>query len=62
MGSCPDYYATVRAARYYGIPPWDLIEQHPVWVEVALLCEGAELGAQSTRQQHADTLRRFGVR
>jgi len=44
MGELPDWYPAIRAARYMGVPPWEL---HPsvdnaLWGEVALAAEWAE--------------------
>ena len=48
MGSCPDWYVLVRAARYLGVPPWILMDQSKIWLEWALAAETAELGAQAS--------------
>ncbi len=42
----PEYYGLIRAARYLGVPPWELAEQPIFWQDAALLVEGAELEAQ----------------
>ncbi|MDE2100092.1 MAG: hypothetical protein KGL39_22750 [Patescibacteria group bacterium] len=42
----PDYYPVIRAARYLGVPPWDLLKQPRAWVDWALTCEAAESEAQ----------------
>ena len=44
----PDWYPLIRAARYLGVPPWELLRQQPKWYFQALQAEKAELaGGQS---------------
>lgn len=31
MGECPDWYELIQAARYLGVPPWDLAMQPVCW-------------------------------
>ena len=45
LGSCPDWYPLIRAARYLGVPPWDLASQPDVWRGWALAAEAAEAEA-----------------
>jgi hypothetical protein len=49
MGSCPDWYLLLRAARYLGVAPWDLSERPQAWMEWALESENAELSAENER-------------
>ena len=49
MGSVPDFYPLIRAARYLGVAVWELAKQPIYWQEVALISEAAELGAQSVK-------------
>lgn len=42
FGAVPDWYTTLRAARYLRVPPWDLAAQHPIWTTWALEAESAE--------------------
>lgn len=49
MGSIPDWYIAIRAARYLGVPPWELIEQPTYWMEWALFAESAENEAEGIR-------------
>ena len=47
----PAWYPLIRAARYLGVAPWDLQEQHPSWFYQALVAERAEIaGAQHAAQ------------
>jgi hypothetical protein len=43
----------VKAAHYYGIAPWELLERPQVWVEWAICAENAENRAvnELTREQ-----------
>ena len=45
MGACPDWYPLIRAARYLGVAPWELLNQPRVWTEWALTAEAAENAA-----------------
>lgn len=42
MGDAPDWYWLVRAARYLGVAPWELLERPPIWIELALAAFAAE--------------------
>lgn len=46
MGALPDWYPLMRAARYLGVPPWELLHQPSVWVSWALLAERVESEVQ----------------
>jgi hypothetical protein len=37
----------LRAARYLGVAPWQLIDQQPAWFRLALECEQAEIHAEN---------------
>ena len=47
----PDWYPLMRAARYLGVPPWELLQQAGIWQTWALTAEGAESEAQDLIQQ-----------
>lgn len=47
MGSLPQWYMQIRAARYLGVAPWDLVLRPLVWTEWALAAEDAENKAQA---------------
>jgi uncharacterized protein Usg len=53
-GACPEWYPLIRAARYLGVPPWELAEQSYVWQEWALAAESAEIEAQQDTTNHVD--------
>jgi len=46
-GEIPDWLAVVKAAHYYGVPPWVLVAEDPGWVRAALEVESAEAWAQA---------------
>lgn len=46
MGTCPDYYVLIQAAKYLECKPWELMEQSVVWRDWALKCMTAESNAQ----------------
>lgn len=47
MGALPEWYTTIRAARYLGVEPWKLLEQPEIWVSWALMAQGAEAQAKA---------------
>jgi len=47
-------YRLVRAARYLGVPPWELMDRPAVWVEMALEFEQAEAWAEAERLRQAN--------
>lgn len=53
MGYCPDWYVTMRAARYIGCNPWELIDQPRCWTEWALAAETAETEAKQRAEKRA---------
>jgi hypothetical protein len=38
----PPEYVRARAARYWGVPPWDPMLDCPYYVNLALACEHVE--------------------
>jgi hypothetical protein len=42
VGQCPEWYKLIRAARYLGVPPWELAGQPVWWMELAIIAEEAE--------------------
>lgn len=46
MGECPEWYALIQAAKYLGVPPWELMEQSVWWQDKALIAMTAENEAQ----------------
>ena len=51
MGEVPPWYMVIRAARYLGVAPWDLMEQPQVWQAMALEAESAELQQQNQQRK-----------
>jgi hypothetical protein len=47
MGESPEWYSLLKAARYLGVPPWELLRQPRVWYEMALAADAAEMAARS---------------
>jgi len=52
MGSVPEYYPLVTAARYYGVAPWDLATQCVWWEDIAHICRSAEVQSQAEKSTH----------
>lgn len=52
MGAAPDWYPVLKAARYLGIHPDDLLSRSPVWYYRALAAQWAENRAQEDRAKH----------
>jgi len=52
VGSVPDWYMLIRAARYLNVAPWDLMEQPSIWMYWALQAESAEDEAQGIKAKH----------
>lgn len=50
----PAWYSLIRAARYLGVPPWELLKQPIYWMEWALQSENAEDAAEAHHQQRAE--------
>jgi hypothetical protein len=46
MGECPDWYATMQAAKYLGVPPWELLDQPVWWRDKAIIAMSAEQNAR----------------
>ena len=42
MGEPPAWYSLIQAARYLGVPPWDLATKPIWWMNVALSAQSAE--------------------
>ena len=49
MGSVPAWYTILRAAKYLGVPPWDLLDQPAIWLNWALAAENSENLAEKNR-------------
>lgn len=42
MGEVPDWFILLKAARYLGVPPWDLAQKPYWWINIAIAAESAE--------------------
>ena len=38
----PEWYPLIVAARYYGVPPWELMQQSIWWIDKAFIAMTAE--------------------
>ncbi len=53
MGACPEWYELIRAGRYLGVAPWELLERPRAWIDMALAAESAEIKAmQGPKKRH----------
>ncbi len=52
MGSCPDWYADIQAAKYLGIPVPDIVKIPVWWRDKALDAMNVEAEAQQIKSQH----------
>jgi hypothetical protein len=48
LGDYPDWYLIIQAAKYLGVPPWELMKQSVFWRNAALKCMQAEYSARKT--------------
>lgn len=40
----------MRAGKYLGVSPWELMRQPSIWVQWALTAEAAEIGARNVKK------------
>jgi predicted chitinase len=52
MGTVPDWYPLMQAAKYLNVAPWALLEASAWWKDKALIAMSAEADAQEIRAQH----------
>jgi hypothetical protein len=57
MGEQPEWYPLVRAAKYLGVPPWELARQPLYWTEVALAAMDAERRARAHAEKRKHSAR-----
>jgi hypothetical protein len=50
FGSAPEWYMVLRAAKYLGVAPWELLEHSSYWMHIALAAEWAEGKAKEDGQ------------
>jgi hypothetical protein len=53
MGSAPAWYHVVTAARYFGVAPWELMQQPREWLDIALEASSAEAAAKAAAAERA---------
>lgn len=49
----PEYYPLIRAAKYLGVAPWELMERSDAWQHIAYIAEQAEAEAQEIVNKRA---------
>ncbi len=52
VGRVPEWYMLVRAAKYLGVAPWEMLDRPTYWMEWALMGEAAENEAEKIRSEH----------
>ncbi|MEO1959473.1 MAG: hypothetical protein ABGW82_00600, partial [Paracoccus sp. (in: a-proteobacteria)] len=52
MGEAPTWYRVVKAAKYLGVPPWELAQQPMAWVRMAEESQSAEAHAEAVRRKN----------
>jgi hypothetical protein len=52
-GYIPETYALFRAAKYCGVPPWELEQQSIFWMNHALEYEAVENEVEQKRREDA---------
>jgi hypothetical protein len=52
-GYVPATYALFRAAKYCGVPPWEMEQQSVYWINHALKYEAIENEATAKRQERS---------
>ncbi len=51
MGEVPAWYSLIVAARYLGVPPWELARKPVWWMNVALAAQSAENSASKSKKK-----------
>lgn len=51
MGECPSWYRLLKAAKYLGVPPWELAKQPHTWVNMAEAAQDAEAHARAVHEK-----------
>ena len=51
MGYCPSWYRTIKAAKYLGVPPWELSGKPVAWQAMAEAAMEAEAHADQQRNK-----------
>lgn len=50
-GPLPDYYTTLKVARYLRVPPWELVTQPQYWTQAALITMQADAEIKAKHQE-----------
>jgi hypothetical protein len=50
----PAWYLLIKAAKYLGVPAWELLDRPVTWQQYALEAEAAENRAQTKAQERAN--------
>jgi hypothetical protein len=48
----PDWYPLIRTARYYNVPPWELLDAPEIWYHLGRAAQNAEHGAANARSNN----------
>lgn len=51
IGEVPLWYRVIRAAKYLGVPPWDLISRSVYWLQAAEAAASAEAAAEQHQRR-----------
>jgi len=51
-GELPESYLIIRAARYLGVAPWELLEQPQYWLHLALEYQAVDDEVMSILRKH----------
>ena len=54
MGEPPEWYGVIQAAKYLGVPPWDLMNQPVIWMVWALEAQKAEVQAENAARNRSE--------
>lgn len=49
----PPWYLLRRAAKVWGVPPWELLEQNEQWLHLALEVESIEAEAAQLQRERS---------
>ncbi len=56
----PDYYALIKAAKYLGVPPWELAERPTYWQEWANDSQSLDNEVEKEQEKRAEKNRKRG--
>lgn len=55
MGEPPPWYRLLKAAKYLGVPPWELAGRPIAWVTMAEAAQDAEAHAQAVHDKRGSS-------